>query len=402
MKRVDSHLFVISASIIVFFGSFLPIIAGISIENNQYHLQIIDKNAALHVAHAKLLQMEKMTYSIISSNEVCDDQGCVLFYVFNLYPQGYIVIPAHYSLPPVIAYSFISTFFEAGPVLCELVKTDILQRLIHYSEIPEAIKEENNNLWHRYLGLDLLGLENSNFRQWPERGKTLSQGWLNTKWHQGSPFNDFCPIDLATGKRSVAGCPAVAMAQICNYHETTHNVQFNDSDDYYHAFWGNNYWIDDDYETYDFPSFPELNSYLDNLILHYQSHITLTDDDKASLVFACGIAAEQVYHPNGSGTFGVHQAFQAYQRFAFNDIELLDDNDPDVYERIQDNMKNGLPVHLAVVDEAVTTGHNLVIDGYNTDGFYHLNFGWGGSYDGWYKIPEELPFNLNFLVVYKV
>jgi hypothetical protein len=397
MKKVDSRLLAVVVVLIVFSAIFTSTIIGIKIKDTQQPSPLVDKNAALIVAQAKLIQMKKTNYSITSSNEVFDDQGRIIYRVYNLQPQGYIVVAAYYDLPPVIAYSFTSTFFEKGTILYDLVKTDILLRLSHFSEIPETIKERNNDLWNNYLDSDPLILENSYFRQWPIQGTTISEGWIETKWHQGSPYNDFCPIDLASEKRSVAGCPSVAIAQILNYHETTHNIQFNDSDDYYHAFWGNNYWIDDDYDTYDFPSFPELNTYLDTLVGHYQNQLSLTDEDKASLVFACGVAAEQVYHPNASGTFGVDQAFQAYQRFAFDDIELLDDNDPDVYERVQNNIKNGLPVHLAVVDEAVTTGHNLVIDGYNNDGFYHLNFGWGGPYDGWYKIPEELPFELNFL-----
>jgi len=105
-------------------------------------------------------------------------------------------------------------------------------------------------------------------------------------------------------KRSVAGCPAVAMAQILNYHETTNNIVFNDSDDYYHNY-GNRFWIDNDHEEYDFPSFPELNGYLDTLNYHYNNQIQITDEDKAALNFACGIAARQVYSNQISGTYGV-------------------------------------------------------------------------------------------------
>ena len=38
-----------------------------------------------------------------------------------------------------------------------------------------------------------------------------------------------------------------------------------------------------------------------------------------------------------------------------------------------------------------------MVDGYNTDGFYHLNFGWGGSYDGWYLLPDDLPYELTVI-----
>jgi hypothetical protein len=187
------------------------------------------------------------------------------------------------------------------------------------------------------------------------------------------------------------------MAQILNYHETINNIEFNDSDDYYHSYAGNNFWIDDDFIEYSFPSFPELNNYLDVLVNHWRNSVVLTDDDKAAINFACGVAATQVYHPQGSGTFGVNQAYDAYQRFNFEGIELLDESDPDLYDHLTSNMKDALPAHLAVVNEQWTVGHNLVVDGYNTDGFYHLNFGWGGSYDGWYLLPDDLPYELTVI-----
>ncbi len=36
----------------------------------------------------------------------------------------------------------------------------------------------------------------------------------------------------------------------------------------------------------------------------------------------------------------------------------------------------------------------MAVDGYNTDGFFHINFGWGGSNSGWYLLPDQFPYNL--------
>ncbi len=392
MKKFEKKILLFFTIIAVFCACFQPAITGKNIEEN---LCTIDNNSALFVANAQLKHLKKDTYKIITSNEILDENGQILCYVFNLQPVGYIVVTGHQTFPPVLAYSLTSSFSEEGTLLSDLVKADIKLRLTHISEIPENIIEENKALWNSYLNFDPLLIDNT-VLHWPKEGATTTGGWLETQWSQNSPYNDFCPMDLVNSKRSVAGCPSVAIAQILNYHQTTNNVQFNDSDDYYHN-WDNKYWIDDDYETYDFPSFPQLNSYLDTLVLHYQNQETITDEDKAALTFACGVAATQVYSATVSGTFGVSQAYDAYKRFSFDDCVLLTDDDPDVYERVQDNIINGLPVHLAVVNEAWNSGHNLVIDGYNDDGYYHLNFGWGGSYDGWYKIPDELPYELTVL-----
>jgi len=184
------------------------------------------------------------------------------------------------------------------------------------------------------------------------------------------------------------------MAQILNFHETTNNTHFDNSDDYYHNYAGRQYWIDNDYLDRDFPSFPELNVYLDTLNAHYLNNVLPTNQDKAAITFACGIAAYQVYTSSSSGTFGVNQAFDAYQRFNFYNSELLQPTDTNLYNRLMQNMKDSLPAHLAIVDSAWTYGHNVVVDGYNTDNYFHLNFGWGGSYNGWYLLPQEIPYNL--------
>jgi len=59
---------------------------------------------------------------------------------------------------------------------------------------------------------------------------------------------------------------------------------------------------------------------------------------------------------------------------------------------------NGMPVQLGLVDAANTVGHNVVVDGYNTDEFFHFNFGWGGSANGWYTLPPtSIPYNLTVI-----
>jgi len=52
---------------------------------------------------------------------------------------------------------------------------------------------------------------------------------------------------------------------------------------------------------------------------------------------------------------------------------------------------------LALVNDGWTVGHNVVVDGYNTDNYYHVNFGWGGSYNGWYLLPDEMPYSLTVI-----
>ena len=213
---------------------------------------------------------------------------------------------------------------------------------------------------------------------------------LKSKWEQGYPYNMLCPRDPLNGYAyCAAGCPAVAMGQIINYLRTTQGTRFDDGDDYHHNYAGRVYDIDDDWETLQFPSFPKLNVLLDSVDAYFQRDDELSDSLKAAVIFACGTACTQIYTSEGSGTFYVDQAFAAYQRFGFTECKLFRDPTDEMYELLISNLEAGYPAHLAVENPAGTVGHNVVVDGYReSDGKFHINFGWGGSSDDWYDIPD--------------
>lgn len=223
-------------------------------------------------------------------------------------------------------------------------------------------------------------------------------GWaqtplLSTQWNQEYPYNILFPADpLENYARCYTGCPATAMGQILNHLRTTQNTRFDDSDDYYANYASRQFHIDDDWDTYQFPSFPQLNELLDSADAAFQRGEEFSDSLVSALIFASGMACKQVYtaSPNyGSGTFSVDQAFAAYQRFGFADCQLFREPDSIMYAVLISNLQNGYPAHLAVENETGTSGHNVVVDGYReSDGKFHINFGWGGYKDNWYKLPD--------------
>jgi hypothetical protein len=338
-------------------------------------------------------------YSVLQTRSVSPtERGDVLYHCVDLSPTGYVIVPADTALPPVIAYSFTSPApLAAGTPLADLLAWDLTQRLTHADALQEAAAREICEAWQAVLDPTAGGASQRAFQRWPPAGSTPTGGWLRATWNQSAPYNDLCPMDLVNGQRSVAGCPSIAMAQILDFHGRLNGTRLDDSDDYYHNYAGNRFWIDDAHKARSFPSFPELNAHLDGLFDDYFYGTSPATTRLAALVFACGVAAEQVYNAGGSGTFGVSQAMAAYQRFGCSGAVLLDDTATDLHDRLAQNMKAGLPAHFAVVDPAWSYGHNLVIDGYNTDGYFHLNFGWSGSYNGWYDIPSEMPISLTVI-----
>jgi hypothetical protein len=354
----------------------------------------ISKTEAVQIASSKVESFGLGRIELKDSRELTmADQ--LLAWVVDLEPTGYVVVSATSSLPPVVAYSFESAFGVMQPdnPLFSFLRADLSKRLNYTRTSGKHYAEKNKLFWINLLQGNTKFTPANIMEQWP----SIGNGWLKTNWTQDPPYNNFCPMDPVTSQRSYAGCPAVAMAQIVNFHAVTNNTRFDDQDDYYHNYAGRQYWIDTDYADNGFPSFPQLNIYLDTLQAHYNRNQLPDNQDKAALVFACGVACTQVFTSQGSGTFGVSQALNAYLRFGFTTVELLDEQNTDLYARLKQNIKDTLPAHLAVVDEAWATGHNVVVDGYNTDEYYHLNFGWGGSYNGWYLLPEGIPFNLTVI-----
>lgn len=217
-----------------------------------------------------------------------------------------------------------------------------------------------------------------------------TEGLLTSHWTQSYPYNQLCPRDPVNDySYSYAGCPAIAMGQIINYLRTTQNTRFDDEDDYVHSYAGRSYVIDEDWETLQFPSFPQLNEMLDSIDAVFQRGEELPDILSAAMVFACGTACRQVYTSQGSGTFAVNQAYEAYRRFGFADCQLFTEADSTMYATLISNLEAGYPAHLAVENPEGTVGHNVVVDAYReSDGKFHMNFGYGGSQDGWYSIPD--------------
>ena len=340
-------------------------------------------------------RVELSGYNIATVDSVVNNNGITLAYRFGLSPQGFVVFSANEQISPVMAYSYTGSYegeINSVNPLEELLLKDIENRLKHHNGVSHDRINANRQQWEFLLGEVV---EDRYFAQWPPQGTTITGGWVETSWSQSAPYNNFCPKDNITNQRSVAGCPSVALAMIINYTNTINGTRFSDDDDYYHSYGGNKYWIDNDYETFDFAPFPMLNLYYDSIASKYSDNLLLNDNEMAALVFGCGVAAHQVYASGGSGTFSVDQAYDAILRFGFEESLLVYDSDTSFYSHMQNNIKEGMPVLLALITSDGSAGHNLVADGYNTDDFYHLNFGWGGSFNSWYLVPEGIPYSLN-------
>ncbi|HPR18751.1 MAG TPA: C10 family peptidase, partial [Candidatus Cloacimonadota bacterium] len=313
----------------------------------------------------------------------------VVAFLATLAPQGFILLSCDDEIHPILAYSFLDDF-TSDPAEMAIMQSWLGK--VHASYVTNLAASQrilNQQKWHAVL------TAGSRFEQWPPAGSTATGGWLEENWSQGNPYNQYCPLDPTTSARCVAGCPSIVMSQILNYHRELNDTQFSDDDDY-HMYYSssNHYFIDTDYLLYDFASYPELNTFLTDIEAVYAGPNSLTDEMKAALVFSSGAAIKQVFSSSVSGNYYDQQILNGFHKFGFSTTELLWEYEPLVFIRLQENMKDGLPARLGILSGSA--GHQIVVDGYNTNEEYHFNFGWGGNSNGWYSFPlSGMPYQLN-------
>ena len=214
----------------------------------------------------EFLQSKQPEYEISQIKPLLNE-GNTAALLFELKPEGFILMSNRTELNPVIGYSFHNSFQAET-----FFGFDFKQFLIHElntrkSTLTTEQKRLNQRRWQENYYYN-----RPDFEQWPPEGTTSTGGWLETNWTQSAPYNQFCPDDPATGTNSLTGCPATAMSMIINFHREINATRLNDDDDYEHYYNGSNhYFIDDDYEQHDFLSFPQINDYLETIESKYEN-----------------------------------------------------------------------------------------------------------------------------------
>lgn len=336
---------------------------------------------------------------------------------------GFMATSAISELRPVIAYSdktFNPESLDAEPgdecfnPLIDIIMNDLklMNEAYENGEVPEEVIKENSKNWNNTIqnkDINIKEEKNKSYsfessknyawaddadivRYWPPLGTTATGGWVETLWHQSAPFDGFCPMDNNRGERCSVGCGAIAVAQVLNYHKSVGMVSFGSIDRYISSWKRNTVRIDQDSEINDFPSFDELNVFLDEIKQVYEDGSALAMDDPshedllAALSFAVGIAFHTGY--SGLGSTSGMNAYPFRTKFGYN-AQNMSGDDRNLLSVLSENMREEKPAVLLILGRA--GGHYVVCDGYNTDEFYHINCGWGDSGSGWYSLPDELP-----------
>ena len=312
------------------------------------------------------------------------------FYVFNAgEDDGYVIISGDDRTPDVLGYCDSGTF--------------------RADDMPENIKA-----WLDEYASQIRYLQDIQTREANLTGASRAAAGaqariathpavaplLATKWNQDAPYNNQCPVFFDESKygRAVTGCVALAMAQIMkfwNYPKTTLKYIPN-------------YPCTTDWSSYigssstmriDVPEVGITTFDWDNMLNTYDNSASDTQKKAvATLLQACATSAKAEFGINEvGGTSADPQILKGAlvryfdydkgMRYVSRCSYTADQWD----ELIYSEMKAHRPVFFS--GNSTTSGHTFVVDGYDGNGYYHVNWGWGGLNNGYFLLsvlnPED-------------
>ena len=302
--------------------------------------------------------------------KIKDEMGEELIYVINFDEGGFVLMPADNRVEPILAFSE-NNYFETKNVEQKngvglwVSNTKEGIKKIKKSKDPQS--EVMKELWEKHLFILNLKDEGDPPDDPCVPSSTTVGPLISTTWRQGDGFNADCPLEAAVeakwscsadfsgsylNGRAYAGCVAVAMGQIMNYHEHPTSYSWNSM-----------------------PSGRTGNSAAADLLFDIGTEVGMEYKCNGSFAATSNIvpALENDFNYSTSATKA------SYSYSDFMDVRA--------------EINTSRPVILTGTSAA--GGHAWVCDGYRTNihcinglgyvyNYLHMNWGWGGDSDGYF------------------
>lgn len=282
------------------------------------------------------------------------------YHVFNRSTGGYIIVSGDDEIYPVLADVDAGTFVmdSLAPAAQSMLSAyDAQIRSFSTSEEPDAGLADYYSRWDEVPPL------------------------MTTQWNQTYPYNIYCPV--IDGRTCVTGCVATAMAQVVRAigyyegkgHRSTGSVNSS----------GERVEFDYANATFDF----------ENMFDRYPSATSQESiDGVGRLMLACGLGVGMNYGVSESGARSSNVARALIEHFGFDETYTKIYENEDFSQAQWENMlyrqlQIGRPVYYS--GASTVSAHAFVIDGYRPAGMYHVNWGWGGTSDGYFRLTALNP-----------
>ncbi|MBQ0058126.1 MAG: C10 family peptidase [Bacteroidales bacterium] len=309
------------------------------------------------------LQADGMMAPRAAALEAVESPEPMLYIYNNVYEPGFVIVSASDLMRPVLAYSLDNGF-------------------VNDDEQPMP---DNLRSWLRWVAQAAEYLE-----EHPECALTAEQMaatvepvtplMSNIKWAQDSPYNAYCP-SLGDGKHAAVGCLATAAAQCAYYHR--YPAQGRGSHQYYRNVNGTQLSVNYEQQTYNY-----------NLMFDtYTTGATTAQcEEVAKLSYHCGVMADMEYGlASGANDFFIRRGL--VENFGYDPLCQVQSREGYTYDEWQALLVNELKHRRPIIfcGQSDAGGHAFVLDGINNRGYYHVNWGWSGMYNGFYDVAVLNP-----------
>lgn len=319
----------------------------------------ISQNAALSAAR----KYSRTGQVAPAKNLRSDKTNNAPYYAFNL-EQGYVIVSGDDEMTELVGYAE-NGFFDA-----ENVPPQMQLWLDGYAEYVAAVQSGKAKARKILLS---------------DSPSVVVEPLVTTKWNQDAPFNNFAPEytdDNNNTQRCATGCAATAMAQIMKFHNWPEQGVGHYS--YEHQSFGT---ISSNFSehVYDWT----------NMIDRYNNgeYSNMQADAVALLMKDCGVSLNMNYGPvSGASIYSYYPAFKNYFRYSSRTVNRSGCETAEFTKIITDELQEGRPIIYCGTGE--DGGHAFVVDGYDTNYFLHVNWGWGGYSDGYFDMNYMDPTGL--------
>ena len=320
--------------------------------------QEVSVSEAYQKAQAFMIEKGKQVSSMPRKAPGAHGQEAAAFYVFNATDnEGFVLVSGDSRLGDILGYCDRGSYDEGQ------MPDNMRAWLQGYTDQIKALRQGKAEVPKKV------------------QAHAAIRPLLTSKWDQGvadangDAYNRQCPT--VWGAHCVTGCVATAMAQIMRYHKwpvaSTAMIPSYKSN-----------------ETVGTLSALAPRQFdWDNMLDQYQGDENTTlMDAVAWLMRYCGQAVEMDYGTSASGAYSedVAKALRTYFDYDTNTRHVVR---ADFMAEGWDNLIYGeLQSRRPVLYCGASTGggHAFVCDGCDNQGFYHINWGWDGYYDGYFKL----------------
>ena len=231
---------------------------------------------------------------------------------------------------------------------------------------------------------------------YPPKHSRVVAPLLRSRWNQDHPYSLYTPTYKDTDgdeQHYFAGCVAVAVAQLMYYHQWPAQGH----GEKYHPKLGKRDFSASHYRWSDMrPIYGDNERYIGS----GKNPRVRPDDDPmftsvAELMRDLGAAVSMNYQPAASSSNSelASTALQTYFDYEATDALSTSRLGMDKTEQlITEELIGGFPVYISAMNKSGGNyGHAWVIDGIDSFGRFHMNFGWGGQSDGYYSLRHIAP-----------